>query len=100
MNSVCRITVSIKLVVLLLSPIEELDCNLLEECEGEKVFLLLLVGGNSCFERFDLRSDLICGSVINDLVISDDLLLELIADSCGALTVLAANKTLKFLGNS
>ena len=100
MNSVCCICISIELVVLLLSPLEELDSNLLEECQGEKVLGLLLIRSNSFLERLNFRSDLISGSIVDDIVITDDLLLELIGNGCRASSVFTANESLELLGYS
>ena len=84
MNAVCGIRVLVEVVLLLLSPIEELDSNLLEQSEGEKVLVLLLIGSNPLTEGVDLGSDLVSGTVINDLVVADDLLLEVLVDLRGA----------------
>ena len=100
MDSILGICVSIELILLLLSPVEELDSNLLEESEGEKVLGLLLIGSNSCSERVDLGSDLISGSVIDNRVITDYLLSDLFAYGSGSSAVFTANKRLELLGNS
>ena len=100
MDSILGICIRIELILLLLSPVEELDGNLLEESEREKVLGLLLIGSNSCSERIDLGSDLICGSVIDNGIITDYLLSDLLAYRSGSSTVFTANERLELLGNS
>jgi len=99
-NTVLCVGISVELVLLLLSPLEELDSNLLEECKREKVLILLLIGSNSLTERVDLGCDLVGGSVIHDVGITDDLPSEIVCNGSGTFSVLTSYKTAEFLGNS
>ena len=92
--------ICINSVLLSLSVLEELCCNLFKECIGKYVLILLDVLSALLTKCIKLGSKEICRTACDRLVLADDLTSEFIGDGSGTLTVLASYKSLKLLGNS
>ena len=100
MDTVLGVSLIVKIIFLLLSPIEEFNGNLLKQGERKKVLILLTVGSNSLTKRINLGCDFICGPVVNDILVANNSSLKIIGDRRGASAVFTAYQGLEFLRNT
>ena len=80
MNACIGISVGINSILLILSVLEELESYLLEERVRKYVLVLLKIScGNLRAQSVKLGSEIVCGTVIDNLcVLTEDLLDELV----------------------